>query len=288
VRFLKSIFAASAQIYRMNMTHAPAAADFLIDQDWSRYSPQEHVTWDRLFQRQTALLKDRAAPEFLAGLDALDLGAGGVPDLEKLSRRLMRLTGWRVEAVPGLIPAEDFFRCLAERTFVAGRFIRRPDQMDYLEEPDIFHDVFGHTPLLADPVFADYMQAYGEGGLKASRLHALEPLSRLYWYTVEFGLIRTDKGLRNYGAGIVSSPGETVYALESERPRRLRFDLARVMRTRYQIDRFQETYFVIDSFEDLLGQTLNPDFTPLYQSLKPLEALDPDRLYPGDQAVAAG
>jgi phenylalanine-4-hydroxylase len=270
----------------MNMAHAPESASVLIDQEWSRYTPQEHVTWDRLFQRQTALLKDRVAPEFLAGLEALDLGAGGVPDLEKLSRRLTRLTGWRVEAVPGLIPAEDFFRCLAERTFVAGRFIRRPDQMDYLEEPDIFHDVFGHTPLLADPVFADYMQAYGEGGLKASRMGALEPLSRLYWYTVEFGLIRTDRGLRNYGAGIVSSPGETVHALESPAPRRIRFDLARVMRTRYRIDAFQETYFVIDSFEDLLRQTLDPDFTPLYQSLKPLEALAPDRLYPGDETIA--
>ena len=188
-------------------------------------------------------------------------------------------------AVPGLVPDDVFFEHLANRRFVAGRFIRRPDQLDYLQEPDVFHDLFGHVPLLADPVFADYMQAYGEGGLKALRLGSLEKLARLYWYTVEFGLIRENGALKLYGSGIVSSFGESVYALDDPRPNRIVFDLQRVMRTNYKIDDFQETYFVIDSFEQLRRQTADADFTPLYERLAALRDLMPDTVLPDDELL---
>jgi phenylalanine-4-hydroxylase len=174
-----------------------AAADWTVPQDWASYTPADHATWDTLFARQVDMLRDRAAPEFLAGVDILRLSRPGIPDFAELSERLHRATGWEVVAVPGLVPDAVFFEHLANRRFVAGRFIRRPDQLDYLSEPDVFHDVFGHVPLLADPVFADYMQAYGEGGLRAQGFDALTNLARLYWYTVEFGLVRTAQGLRS-------------------------------------------------------------------------------------------
>ena len=272
----------------MNTPIAPPAHDWVIAQDWSAYTPLEHVTWDRLAARQGRVLKDRATPTFLQGVTQLGLDGGGVPNLEKLSDRLMRLTGWRVVAVPGLSPAEDFFRHLANRTFVAGRFIRTPQQFDYLEEPDIFHDVYGHTPLLADPVFADYLQAYGEGGLRAARLGALDHLARLYWYTVEFGLIRDPDGLKLYGAGIVSSAAESVFALEDPSPNRIGFDLQRIMRTRYEIDDFQRSYFVIDSFEDLLAKTLEADFAPVYHELETQGDLEPDVVTPSDAVFWRG
>ena len=245
-----------------------AAADWTIPQAWTDYTPSEHAMWDTLFARQSAMLPGRAAPAFLRSLDVLKMSRPGIPDFDELSQRLMALTGWTVKAVPGLVPDEVFFRHLANRTFVAGRFIRTPDQIDYLQEPDIFHDVFGHVPLLADPVFADYMQAYGEGGLRSLGFDALEKLARLYWYTVEFGLVRDGGDLKLYGAGIVSSFGESHFALEDPSPNRIGFDLRRVMRTRYRIDDYQQTYFVIDSFDDLLRQTLETDFAPLYRDLE--------------------
>ncbi len=264
---------------------AEAAADWTIPQDWQHYTPADHATWDRLYARQAAMLRGRVTPEFLAGLDALGMDRPGVPDFRELSDRLMRRTGWQVVAVPGLVPDAVFFDHLANRRFVAGNFIRRPDQLDYLEEPDVFHDVFGHVPLLADPVFADYMQAYGRGGLRAEGLGAIHRLSRLYWYTVEFGLVASGGDLRLYGAGIVSSHGESRFALDDPSPNRLGFDLRRVMRTRYRIDDFQQGYFVIDSFADLLRTTLETDFGPLYAELAELpdlavtEVLDGDRVW---------
>src|SRR3954470_15831516 len=182
-----------------------AAADWTIPQAWDRYTPAEHAVWDQLFARQEAMLPGRAAPEFLAGLDMLHLSRPGIPDFAELSDKLGKATGWQVVAVPGLVPDDVFFDHLANRRFVSGRFIRTPEQLDYLEETDIFHDVFGHVPMLADPMFADYMQAYGKGGLRAESLHAIDKLARLYWYTVEFGLVREAGGLKLYGAGIVSS-----------------------------------------------------------------------------------
>ncbi|MDE2303093.1 MAG: phenylalanine 4-monooxygenase [Sphingomonadales bacterium] len=270
-----------------------ASPDWTVPQHWDRYTAAEHATWDLLFARQLELLPGRAVPEFLAGLDVLRLSQPGIPDFAELNARLSRATGWQVVAVPGLVPDAVFFDHLAHRRFVAGRFIRRRDQLDYLEEPDIFHDVFGHVPLLANPVFADYLEAYGRGGLRAEGLGVLANLARLYWYTVEFGLIDTAEGLRLYGAGILSSHGESRFALESASPNRLAFDLSRVMRTRYRIDDYQQSYFVIDSFEALLAATLRTDFAPIYASLAGKPELDPadvlasDRLYTrGTQAHA--
>ena len=244
-----------------------AAEDWTVPQRWESYTPEDHATWDRLFDRQAQLLPGRVTPLFLQGLDLLRLSKPGIPDFEELSERLMKATGWQVVAVPGLVPDSVFFDHLANRRFVAGNFIRRPDQLDYLQEPDIFHDVFGHVPLLANPVFADYMQAYGRGGQRAAAAGAIDRLARLYWYTVEFGLIRAGSDLQLYGAGIVSSFSESRFALEDPSPNRIGFDLKRVMRTRYRIDDFQQSYFVIDSFEDLLDQTLNTDFGPIYAEL---------------------
>jgi phenylalanine-4-hydroxylase len=200
----------------------------------------------------------------------------------------MKATGWSVVAVPGLIPEDAFFENLAQRRFVAGRFIRKPEESDYLEEPDVFHDVFGHVPLLVNPIFADYMQAYGEGGLRALRHGSIERLARLYWYTVEFGLIRDPSGLKLYGAGIASSNSESVFSLDSDSPHRLGFDLKRVMRTKYRIDDFQQNYFVIDSFEDLLRQTLETDFAPLYAELANTADIEVAELLPGDHVITRG
>ena len=278
-----------------NEPPAGAAADWTIPQGWADYTSAEHAMWDTLFARQSTMLEGRVVPAFLKGLDVLRMSKGGIPDFAELSERLQKLTGWTVAAVPGLVPDEVFFRHLANRTFVAGRFIRTPEQTDYLEEPDVFHDVFGHVPLLADPVFADYMQAYGEGGLRSLSFDSLQQLARLYWYTVEFGLIRDGGGLKLYGAGIVSSYGESVFALDDASPNRTAFDLRRVMRTRYRIDDYQQTYFVIDSFEDLLRQTLETDFAPLYRDLAAATDLDTDTvlasdhlIHRGTQAYAAG
>lgn len=257
------------------LTHADGQdGDFTIPQNWAHYSPEEHATWDTLYARQTKLLPGRVVPQFLEGLEVLSLEGPGIPDFERLSEILMKRTGWQVVAVPGLIPDDAFFDHLANRRFVAGNFIRRPDQLDYLEEPDVFHDIFGHVPLLAHPVFADYMQAYGKGGQRASELGAIKRLSRLYWYTVEFGLIRNGDDLAIYGSGIVSSAGETVFALEDPSPHRIGFNLERVMRTPYRIDDYQQTYFVIDSFEDLLRQTLETDFAPIYAAMDAKQDFD--------------
>jgi phenylalanine-4-hydroxylase len=251
------------------------AGDYTIPQNWALYTAEEHEIWDVLMARQTALLPGRAAPEFLAGLDMLRLGHGGIPDFDVLNARLYAATGWQVVAVPGLVPDACFFEHLAHRRFPAGQFIRRRDQLDYLQEPDIFHDVFGHVPMLAHPVFADYMQAYGQGGLRSLGFDSLDHLARLYWYTVEFGLINSATGLRLYGAGIISSHSETLFALEDSSPNRIMFNLMRTMRTRYRIDDFQQSYFVIDNFEDLLRQTLTTDFAPLYKKLESAPDLEP-------------
>lgn len=265
-----------------------AAADWTVPQDWNAYRPDEHATWDRLFTRQMALLPGRVVPEFLAGIEALGMDEPGIPDFASLSERLAARTGWQVVAVPGLVPDAVFFDHLANRRFVAGRFIRRPDQIDYLEEPDVFHDVFGHVPLLADPVYADYMQAYGRGGLRAERLGGLAMLARLYWYTVEFGLVQSPQGLRIYGAGIVSSASETRFALEAPSPNRIGFAMERVMRTAYRIDDFQQTYFIIDSFDHLLRETVDTDFAPLYAAHAGSAPLAPDAVLHDDLVLWQG
>lgn len=265
-----------------------AAADWTIPQNWNAFTAEEHAVWDTLFERQIKLLPGRASKAYLHGLDLLKLSDGGIPNFEELSERLMKLTGWQVVAVPGLVPDEVFFDHMANRRFVAGNFIRRPDQLDYLQEPDVFHDVFGHVPMLADPVFADYMEAYGRGGRRAMELGALKQLSRLYWYTVEFGLIEEAEGLRIYGSGIVSSFGESRFALDSDSPNRIGFDLKRVMRTEYRIDDFQQNYFVIPSFEALLRATIESDFAPLYAEILAQPDIPIAEIVEGDRVITRG
>ena len=264
-----------------------ANADWTIDQGWDAYTPAEHAVWVTLYERQAALLPGRACDAFLHGLDALDLHRTGIPEFARINEDLVRLTGWTVVAVPGLVPDAVFFDHLANRRFPAGQFIRRADQLDYLQEPDIFHDVFGHVPMLTDPTFADYMQAYGEGGLRALGLGQLHNLARLYWYTVEFGLLQTPVGMRIYGAGIVSSRTETIFALEDGSPNRLGFDLERVMRTPYRIDDFQQVYFVIPSLQALLDATLQ-DFGGIYRRLQGASDIPIDGVVAKDLIIARG
>jgi phenylalanine-4-hydroxylase len=247
--------------------------DFAFEQNWRNYESDEHAIWRLLFERQQRLLIGRACGEYLDGLAGLGVAADGIPDFRALNEILDSTTGWRIVAVPGLVPDDVFFAHLAHRRFPSTCFIRRRAQLDYLQEPDVFHDICGHVPLLMNPVFADYMQAYGEGGLKALGLGHLQRLARLYWYTVEFGLIATKEGLRIYGSGILSSAGESVYCLEDPRPRRLRFDLRRIMRTRYRIDDYQQLYFVIDDFQELFEAT-RPDFAPIYRQIATLPDLE--------------
>lgn len=265
-----------------------ASADWTIPQDWAHFTPEEHRVWDTLFERQAKLLPGRASNAYLRGLDVLKLSKPGIPDFEELSERLMKLTGWQVVAVPGLVPDDVFFDHMANRRFVAGNFIRRPDQLDYLQEPDVFHDVFGHVPMLADPVFADYLAAYGRGGQRALGLDALKYLGRLYWYTVEFGLIAEPEGLRIYGSGIVSSFAESRFALDDASPNRIAFDLKRVMRTEYRIDDFQQNYFVIPSFDELLRLTVETDFAPLYEDLAGLSDVPVATVLTEDEVLTLG
>lgn len=271
-----------------NSPPANANADWTVAQNWHDYTGDDHAMWDRLFARQSEMLPGRAADAFLRGLDVLKLSKPGIPDYRELNARLMAATGWQVVAVPGLLPDAVFFDHLAHRRFPAGNFIRRPDQMDYLQEPDVFHDVFGHVPMLADPIFADYMAAYGRGGQRSVGLNALDHLARLYWYTVEFGLIQQSDGLRIYGAGIVSSFGESVFALDDDSPNRLGFDLMRVMRTPYRIDDFQQNYFVIDSLDMLLDATVATDFAPLYDRLDTLADFAIGEVLPDDLVIQIG
>ena len=248
--------------------YVPVYTTAVVEQPWDTYSETDHAVWAQLFERQKAVLPGRASDEFLAALAAMEMTPDRIPKFDDLNPILRAATGWELIGVEGLLPELTFFEHLANRRFPVTWWIRQPDQMDYLSEPDLFHDLFGHVPLLMNPVFADYMEAYGRGGVKAHGIgeDALVNLTRLYWYTVEFGLIRQKDGLRIYGSGIVSSKGESIHCLESDAPNRLGFDLQRVMRTRYRIDTFQKTYFVIDSFEQLMRAT-DPDFRPIYDTL---------------------
>lgn len=269
------------------MQQQTPSPDWTIDQGWENYTQQEHAVWRTLFERQTRLLPGRACDAFLRGMQALPIGADGIPNFGRLSDALSAHTGWRVVAVPGLVPDAVFFDHLANRRFPAGHFIRKPHQLDYLEEPDVFHDVFGHVPLLMDPVMADYLQAYGQGGLRALSLGRLENLARVYWFTVEFGLVEQPEGLRIYGSGIASSASETIFALQDPSPNRLRFDLDRVLRTSYRIDDFQETYFVLHSLDDLLDLA-RIDFGPHYALLEGRATLAPGDVLPTDAVLTRG
>ena len=265
----------------------PDRPDWTIDQAWSSYTAEEHAVWKVLFERQSRLLPGRACDAFTEGMADLPIGADQIPDFRRLSELLMKRTGWQVVAVPGLVPDDVFFEHLANRRFPAGQFIRKPDQLDCIEEPDVFHDVFGHVPMLLNPALADYIQAYGEGGLRAQKLGVLDKLARVYWYTVEFGLLRQEEGLRIYGAGIASSATETRFSVEDGSPNRIRFDLERVMRTRYRIDDFQETYFVIDNLDDLLNLA-RIDFAPFYERVKDQPEYEPGDVLATDDILTRG
>lgn len=264
-----------------------------VDQDWVEpaqynYNAEDHRVWDVLFNRQMELLEGRACNEFLAGLKKLDLGRGGVPKLAQINEELSALTGWVIVPVPMLIPDHVFFYHLANKRFPAGNFIRKKDQLDYIQEPDAFHDIFGHVPMLADPIFAKYMEAYGKAGWKALKYNRLRALGALYWYTVEFGLIQTEAGLRIYGAGIVSSPVETIYALEGKSPHRLHLNVDRVMRTDYCISDLQSSYFVIDSFDQLYRHTVERKFDQIYEGLQPAFQYAPTSILDIDHVINRG
>lgn len=260
--------------------YSRADAQYVVVQDWASYTPAQHELWRRLYQRQAKLIPGRACDVFIDSLTRLDIG-GGIPDFGRSSDALSKATGWQLVAVPGLVPEQVFFEHLANRRFPVTVWLREPEEFDYIVEPDVFHDFFGHVPLLFNPIFADHMQEYGKGGLKALQLDGLTMLARLYWYSIEFGLIKSPQGLRAYGAGILSSGGEIEYCLSSPQPRRIPFEVERVMRTLYKIDSYQETYFVIDDFQQLFDDTA-PDFTPLYARLKSLEPLSANTLMPGE------
>ena len=267
--------------------YVPERADWTIDQDWSSYTAAEHATWTTLFERQIKLLPGRASQAYMDGLAQLPITADEIPDFARLSDIMEKRTGWRVVAVPGMVPNDVFFDHLANRRFPAGQFIRKPHQLDYLQEPDVFHDLFGHVPMMMNPVMADFMQAYGEGGLRAQRLGVLDYLARLYWYTVEFGLVEESGSIRIFGAGIISSFTETTFALGSDSPNRVGFDLQRVMRTNYRIDEFQEAYFVLPSLDRLLDLA-STDFAPIYAQMSGQPDYAPSTLLPEDRVFHSG
>lgn len=267
--------------------YQPESPDWTVDQGWAAYTAEEHAVWKTLFERQSRLLPGRACDSFVQGMRELPMRHDQIPHFEALSEALMKRTGWQVVAVPGLVPDEVFFDHLANRRFPSGRFIRRPDELDYLQEPDVFHDVFGHVPMLMHPVMAEFIQAYGQGGLRAQKLGMLEHLARVYWYTVEFGLVREHGAVRIYGAGIASSSTESVFAVEDASPNRIGFDLERVMRTHYRIDDFQESYFVLDSLEQLL-ELAQIDFDPVYQRLRSGPSHQPGDVLASDTVIQRG
>jgi phenylalanine-4-hydroxylase len=269
--------------------YVPVYTTDVVRQPWDDYTATDHEVWRQLFARQRQLLVGRASDEFLAAQDAMGMTPGAIPKFDDLNTVLETATGWTLVGVEGLLPELTFFEHLANRRFPVTWWIRKPEQLDYLAEPDLFHDLFGHVPLLMNPMFADYMQAYGRGGVKAHGIgaDALVNLTRLYWYTVEFGLIRQPDGLRIYGSGIVSSKGESIHCLDSDAPNRIGFDLERIMRTRYRIDSYQKTYFVIDSFAQLMDAT-GPDFTPIYARLATQPSHPAGAVLDGDRVFHRG
>lgn len=258
-------------------------SDYTIDQPYDQYTEEEQARWRFLYERQEKLLPGYATPSFIAGLEKLKAGAA-IPRLDDANEVLGAATGWELVAVPGLIPDGVFFDHLANKRFPVSWWMRRADELDYLVEPDIFHDFFGHVPLLSNPVFADYMRQYGEGGPKAIEHGAQKMLARLYWYIVEFGLIDTDEGLRAFGAGMLSSKDETIYSIESPKPNRIRFDLERVLNTAYMVDDFQKTYFVIDSFQRLF-EISGQDFTPFYERGAGKDPIPAEAILPDDDVI---
>lgn len=273
-------------VHNFRGDYSKMGPDWTVPQDMGSYSAGEHDLWRALYRRQAGLVRRLAAPAFLKGLEMMET-EDAIPDFEALSARLRRATGWEVVGVPGLLPDDVFFAHLAARRFPASVWLRKPEEIDYLVEPDVFHDLFGHVPLLFDPVFADYLQQYGLGGPKAIKHDSVKILARLYWYMVEFGLVMTEDGIKAYGAGMLSSFGETQFSVTSPKPNRIGFDLERVMSTRYWIDRYQSTYFVLDDFEQLFRESQR-DFAPLYERIKRVEPIAPEAVLPTDRVIHRG
>ena len=269
------IYGASERPPRGDYTRAQS--DYTCAQNYVAYTAADHDTYRRLYTRQSALLPGLACQAFIDALPALG-AQDAIPRFEDINARLLPATGWQLVAVPGLIPEVPFFTLLSERKFPVTDWIRTPAEFDYIVEPDVFHDLFGRVPLLFDRAYADHIQAYGQGALKAHALEhgaqqlrgAVEMLSRLYWYTIEFGLLLQGDQYRAYGAGILSSSGELRHSVQSAEPARVplrtQADLLLCMASTYKIDSYQQQYFVIDSFADLLRLTA-PDFTALYRKL---------------------
>jgi len=247
------------------MTKTAIKQDFLKEQP--KYSKEEHDRWKRLVESQMEVLPDRAFQPFMEGLEQLGILAGQIPKFEEVNKILSEKTGWTLVGVTGLVPNDMFFEQLAGRQFPVTCTLRSEEEFDYIEAPDIFHDMFGHVPLLINPIFAEYMESYGKAGLRVegNELYQ-EYLARLYWYTVEFGLIETNDGLRIYGSGIVSSRSESIYAL-SQKPHMVKFDLERVMRTEKVTSQMQEIYFVVSSMDEFIEVT-NHNFSQIYQNIR--------------------
>ncbi len=234
---------------------------------WDQYTAADHDRWSRLFKRQTEILKNRACDEILESVSTLHINDKQIPKFSEINEILQKATDFSVIPVTGLIPEELFFRFLVERKFPSTCFIRREDQIDYLQEPDVFHDVYGHVPLLVNPIFANFMEEFGRKGLEAIKMGLYSYAASLYWFTVEFGLIQTKKGLRIYGAGITSSKGESIYCVDSPEPNRFQFDPIRAMKTKYRIDRFQKSYFVIDDYNEIFQALRNIDWKEIKDTL---------------------
>ncbi len=258
-----------------------AADDYTVGQDWQAYTPEMHERWRRLHARQSALVETHACAAFRDGLARLDC-AEGIPRFEYANAILGPATGWRLVAVPGFIPDAVFFDHLAHRRFPVTRWLREEHELDYLVEPDVFHDFFGHVPMLLDPTIADFLELYGKAGARAMAMDALDMLARIYWYTIEFGLVREDGGLKVFGAGIISSSGETRFSLEDSEVLRLPFEAVRVMRTGYMIDSFQKTYFVLESLPQLIEDLVSLDFGPVYESWRAAPPIPAGDLLPGE------
>jgi len=262
---------------------------YIMDQFWEDYTESEHILFDELCKKQIEILPGRAHEDYISYIKQIGFDkSNGIPKFEEINEKLMAATGWKIVAVPGLIPGDVFFGHLANRVFPVTYWMRDPDVAEYLPEPDLFHDLFGHVPMLMNPHVADYIQEYGRGGLKASKIKGgLIRITRLYWYTIEFGLINTEDGIRIYGAGILSSNEETKYAVESDRPHRVHFAPERMMQTDYRYYDLQDTYFVIDSYEELVNKT-KPDFTSTYERLYKKPIIDPINLVQEDEVITKG
>lgn len=280
-----SQYAAECAAQGMRGDYSRCRADFTVPQDYSDYTDADQTVWRTLCDRQTKLTKQFAHRSYLDGVAALGL-IDRVPDFETVSDKLSAMTGWTLVAVPGLIPAEPFFDHLANRRFPVTNWLRSMDELDYIVEPDMFHDFFGHVPILTQPDFADFMQRYGEKALELIPLGGDQIITRLYWYTAEFGLIQEPgQDLKVFGAGLMSSFSELRFAAESDEANRVPMDIETVMRTDYEIDAFQRAYFVLPSFEALNRQMAETDLAALVCRHKDDAPLDPAML-PAHRAAA--